>query len=227
MITRATACSRVGSDFQTFTDTDSFRGLFLNLGAPSQCQGMVTAWHLYYELNGCESDDDRSRSTSTTYNAVFVVYQPINSNDHTVSYEVVPGSMKSVTIPCDEDNEERIQSREEIISLEAHEQFMIQRGDVIAVCLPNINRRHALQILEDEGIERNDIYEYTRRRRRIAVRNCNFNRLQEIRSQHLIAKSSYRLYLYAGIGLHTVGNSVDNILILFFLNRYRSSYCHS
>ena len=197
MITRTTACSRVGNDFQTPTDTDDFRGLFLNLGAPSQCQGMVTTWHLYYELDGCGSDDGR-RSASTTYNAVFVVYRPIrNSNDHTVSYEVVPGSMMSVEISCDEDNEQRIQSREEIILLKAHEQFMIQRDDIIAVCLPD--RRCTLQILEDEeGIERNDIYEYTRRGRRNAVRNCNFDRLQKIRSRSLTVKSSYQLYLYAG-----------------------------
>ena len=237
VITGTIACSRVGSDIQTFSDADSFRGLFLNLGAPSQCRGIVTAWHLHYQLDDCESDSSKTRTRptptkATYYTGVFIVYRPINVTNQTSSYEAVPGSMKSVTISCDEENEERAQSREKIILLQTNEQFMIQRDDVIAVCLPEFKKKHRniLQILEDEKeIERNDIYVYKQKN---YVKDCNSNKLQTIRSQQLKVKSSYRLHLYAEIEGRFVcifmGNFVDkkfNLAILFY--RSRTSHYHS
>ena len=205
VITGTIACSRVGSDNQAFSESNNFKereGLYLNLGAPSRCHGMLTAWHLRYEVDDCESDSTRTKTRRTrrmreTYTGVFIVYRPINQ---TMSYEAVPGSMKSVTVSCNEDNDERTHSltrKETIISLQTNEQFMIQRGDVIAVCLPDTSSRHRniFQILEDEEeIERNDIiYEYK------DVKDCNSKKLQTIRSQQLKVKSSYRLHLYAEI----------------------------
>ena len=203
MLTGASACSRVGSDTQTFSDDSDFQreeGLFLNLGAPAQCQGTVTAWHLHYEPNDCSSQKTRTRGRET-FNGVFLIYRPVNNL--TAEYEIVPGSMKLVLIPCDDDDDDeitrsRVRYREETISLQAHEQFTIQRGDVIAVCLPDIKRRYKLHVLEDirNEVERNAcVYEYEGNRR--DVEECNL--LQTIRSQRLRAKSSYQLHLYAEI----------------------------
>ena len=211
----------MGSDTPTFSDASNFeteKGLFLNLEAPAQCQGMVTAWHLRYELNNCNS---RTRSREReTYNGVFVIFRPVNNPP--TEYEIVPDSMKSVLILCDndDDNDETTTRRskakyqEETISLQEHEQFMIQRGDIIAVCLPDIRRRHRLQILENvrNEVERNvGVYEYKYKGQRRDVERCNFNKLQTIRSQHLRAESSYQLHLYAEIAGRFV--AIRNLLI--------------
>ena len=242
MLIGASACSRVGSDnSQTFPESDDSdsdfqdSGLFLNLGSPSQCQGIVTAWHLQYELEDCGSDRvktrpaTRSRETQRgTFSGVFAVYRPINNlTMKQQQYEVVPGSTKTVTISCqdDDDSDDHDESRtrstdagdqdesrtrstdtrdqEETILLEEEKCFMIQIGDVIAICLPrSIKGRRdirRLHILEDIRIEAEtpSVHEYDRRNS--AVNNCNFNKLQMIRSQHLEARSSYRLHLYAEV----------------------------
>ena len=201
MLTGTSACSRVGSDSQTFSDDSDFlnkKGLFLNLDAFSQCQGTVTAWHLRYELDSCRS---RTRSSKETFNGVLAVYRPVNNQK--IEYEIVPNSTKSVMITCDDDDDDDERTRsnardqEQTISLEAEEQFMIQRGDVIAVCLPSIKKRYRLQILEDVGNEIG-IYEYNTRQKD-DVNDCNFNKLQTITSQSLRARSSYQLHLHAEI----------------------------
>ena len=117
---------------------------------------------------------------------MLAAYQPVNNL--TIEYEIVPSSTKSVIITCDDDDE-----RTRTILLEAEEQFMIQRDDVIAVCLP---RRNRLQILEDvrSEIERNaGVYEYDEeyKGQESAVNGCKFNKLQTIKSQSLRARSSY------------------------------------
>ena len=221
MLTGTSACSRVGSDSLSSSDDNNFqsrRGLFLNLGTPSECQGIVTAWHLRYELEECNSRGTRSgRSKSSrdretegeTFNSVFAVYRPVK-----MKYELVPGSTKSVMINycADDDDDESDDTRarsntrtqrsntrdeEKIILLEKQERFMIQKDDVIAVCLPDNIKR--LQILEEvsKGNAVPGVYEYDEKER--AVENCNFNQLQTIRSKHLITLGKYRLNLYAEI----------------------------
>lgn len=255
MLTGASACPRVGSDnsqtheiFHESDDSDSdFRdemGLFLNLGSPSQCQGIVTAWHLQYELKGCGSDRVKTRRSRETqrgaFNGVFAVYRPVNNlTMQQRQHEVVPGSTKMVTISCqdDDDSDDRDESRtrstdtrdrdesrarstdtsdrdesrtrstdtrdqEETILLEEEERFMIQRGDIIAICLPrSIKGRdiRRLHILEDIRIEAEtpSVHEYDGQK--FAVDNCNFDRLQTIRSRLLVERSSYRLHLYAEV----------------------------
>ena len=244
MLTGVSACSRVGSDnSQTFPESDDSdsdfrdeRGLFLNLGSPSQCQGIVTAWHLQYELEDCGSDHvktrpaARSRETQRgTFSGVFAVYRPVNNlTMKQQQHKVVPGSTKTVTISCQDDDdsddrdERRIRStdisdhderrtrstdtrdQEETIMLEEEERFMIQRGDVIAICLPKSIKKsrgiRRLHILEDIRIEAEtpSVHEYDLRRDP-AVNNCNFSGLQTISSQLLKARSRYRLHLYAEI----------------------------
>ena len=238
MLTGTSACSRVGSDSLSSSDDhdndfQNEKGLFLNLGTPSECQGIVTAWHLCYELEECRSSQrarsGKSRKSSSesetdreTFNGVFAVYRPVSNL--TMNYELVPGSTKSVMINCDDDddgdesedtrarsNTGRTQSNtrdeEEIILLEKQERFMIQRDDVIAVCLPNIRMRYRLQILEEVTVtgRRNaapGVHEYDGKGR--ALENCNFNELQTISSDHLKEKKKrerrrYRLNLYAKI----------------------------
>ena len=242
MLTGASACSRVGSDnSQTFPESDDSdsdfrdeRGLFLNLGSPSQCQGIVTAWHLQYELEDCGSDHvktrpaARSRETQRgTFSGVFAIYRPVNNlTMKQQQYKVVPGSTKTVTISCqdDDDSDDRDERRtrstdtsdhderrtrstdtrdqEETIMLEEEERFMIQRGDVIAICLPrSIKGRdiRRLHILEDIRIETEipSVHEYDGQKR--AINDCNFNGLQTISSRLLEERSSYQLHLYAEV----------------------------
>ena len=222
MLTGTSACSRVGTDSQSSSDDSDFqskRGLFLNLGSPSECQGIVTAWHLRYELEECSSQRTRSGRTKSsrdretegeTFNSVFAVYRPISNP--TMQYQLVPGSTKYVMITCDGDDingdddtrktPSNTRDREEIILLENQERFMIQRGDIIAVCLPDIKRRYRLQILEEvrsenEGNAAHGVHKYDGEEH--AVENCNFNGLQTIRLRRRRARSSYRLNLYAEI----------------------------
>ena len=191
------ACSRVGSDNLRLTDEGDFlskKGLFLNLGAPSQCQGTVTAWHLHYGLCNCRI---RPRE------GVLAVYRPVNTGNQTMEYKIVPGSTKPVEVTCkddgDDDTTKSADTRnlgETIIMLKTQEKFMIQSGDVIAICLPN-----RLQVLEevasDHDTQRNDVYRYSGAN----INNCNLDRLQKImpESRHLREKSTYRLHLYAEI----------------------------
>jgi hypothetical protein len=137
-----------------------------------------------------------------------------------MQYEIVPGSTKSVMITCveddhDDDDTRRTRSRsntrktrsstrdrEEIIPLEKQEQFVIQRDDVIAVCLPdNIRERYRLQILEDMTSKIEGVYKYiVNKEVRVTVRNCNFDGLQTIiGSRMLRARSRYQLNLFAEI----------------------------
>ena len=128
-----------------------------------------------------------------TFSGVLAVYRPVNN----LTIEIVPNSTKSVMIICDDDDEDE---RTRSILLKAEEQFMIQRGDVIAVCLP---RRYRLQMLEDvrSEIERNTgVYEYVdKRQKKSAVNGCKFNELQTIESQSLRARNNYRLHVHVDI----------------------------
>ena len=238
MLTGTSACSRVGSDSLSSSDDNDFqsrRGLFLNLGTPSECQGIVTAWHLRYELEECSSQRTRSGRTKSsrdretegvTFNSVFAVYRPIGNL--TMKYELVPGSTKSVMINCDDDDDAddaddtddtddtrassntrrtRSSTRDEeeiLILLEKQERFMIQRDDVIAVCLPDIKTKYRLRILENVGSENNlgnaapGVHKYDGEEH--VLENCNFNGLQTIRSGFLRAlRRRYQLNLYAEI----------------------------
>ena len=235
------ACSRVGSNVQPTSPgsgASNFieeEGLFLNLGAPSQCQGMVTAWHLRYQLKDCEVAGPTKTKTNTgsqshsrsrrsgRENGVFAVYRPINN--HTMEYKIVPGSIKSIMIACDDDSttgdddktddddddtsshdqsrrsrsrRSKTIQREEVISLEAEEQFMIEKGDIIALCLPDVSSRYRLEIVEDtENSGIITVYEYWPKRR--DVRDCNLSDdLQMIKSP-LTARPSYQLNIQAEI----------------------------
>ena len=240
MLTGTSACSRVGSDSLSSSDDhdndfQDEKGLFLNLGTPSECQGVVTAWHLRYELEECRSSQTarsgKSRKSSSesetdreTFNGVFAVYRPVSNLTMKYELSLVPSSTKSVMINCDDDdaydddntrarsNTRRTRSstrdvEEILIPLEKEEQFTIQRDDVIAICLPDIER-YRLQIIEKVRSENKlgnvapGVHEYDRKGR--ALDNCNFNELQTISLDHLKEKKKgerrrYRLNLYAEI----------------------------
>lgn len=187
-ITRATAqCSKVGTDGNSFSGYfKEWDGLFLNIGSPSQCSGTVVSWHFHYELDGCRYSKSKYR------HGIFLVYRPVSNH----SYEVVPGSVKEVTVPCQDDD--GIQSWEEMLPLS--EQFTVQKGDIIAACLP-YNKRirmEPLQILEyGKDIRVNNIHEYYDAGGDID--DCRINRLQTVITRDIRSRRYYQLHLYAEI----------------------------
>ena len=214
VISTAHACFSVGSDSWDPSDNDFTKrnGLFLNLRDPSKCNGTVVSWHLHYESSNdrCE----RSRSNSVTLS----VYRPTLSN-HTMSssyYELVSGSNKSVALPCHDRMQgrsgRRIQSFMETLS--PSERFVIQKDDIVAVCLPRKTSRHikVLNELDEDRSKSRDnsrsgtkrrlspiIYEYRSRSKDRDIDACVFDSLQIIQSRDLQPKRNSHLHLYANI----------------------------
>ena len=97
----------------------------MNLGAPAQCSGIVTAWHFCYGVSECEMD--------TKYHATFLVYRP--SKNHTSGeLLVVPESIRSVSLAMECGNKRRVKCSKEMLSSE--KQFIVEENDILAVCLP-------------------------------------------------------------------------------------------
>lgn len=186
----------------------------MNLRDPSRCNGTVLSWHLYYESrnNRCQ----RSRSYSVT----FLVYRPLPSNYKLSSpyhyYELVSGSNKSVTLPCNDRTHDRsrrgIQSFMETLS--PSERFIIQTDDIVAVCLPKETSRHIriLNELDSDRLRPRDnsrsgtkrrlspiIYEYRSHSKNRDIEACVFDSLQTIQSGDIHPRRNDHLHLYANI----------------------------
>lgn len=176
--------------------------MFLNLQDPSQCNGTVESWHLHYEINNrC----GRSKSYSVT----FLVYRPLLSS-HAMSslYELVSGSSKSVTLPCHDKSRHRVQLLMEMLS--PSERFVIQRDDVVAVCLPGVSSKiKVLNKLDNDKSRSRDsetretlgpmIYEYHSPKNHHDIDTCVFDSLQTIQPRYMQLIRGSHLHLYANI----------------------------
>ena len=124
-------CSTVGSDIQLLSHQFRPRqGLYLNLGAPSTCSGIVTCW------NYCYGDSDCSNGS---HSATFMVYRPKENSSNEL--QLVPESIKSVSVRCQDKHP--IKCRQEV--LPRSEWFAIHVNDIVSVCLPR--QRHRFRLI--------------------------------------------------------------------------------
>ena len=182
----AAECSTVGSDLRALSHRFKEReGLYLNLGASSQCRGTVTAWHFCYGMSECETD--------VKYHATFLVYRPINRNYTSSELSIVPESIKSTSLGCQ--NRSKVKCGKEMLL--SSEQFMVQENDVVAVCLP-AEREKRLQLIsrkydEDEGTEGTLYQHYSE------IEGCDRNKLRTVNMQGITPHTYLQLHLHAEV----------------------------
>ena len=173
--------------------------LFINFGAPAQCNATVTSWHYcYYNRftdDECEDDED-----AVSYMTKFLVYRQTGNS----TYEPVPESTKLVTLSLRCPSDGGFQCR--TVSLPPSEQFTIQKNDIVAACLmDNPIRVVGYEILgSSQKVYLYDANNYER---------CTTSQLQTIYTQNsefTLRGGIYRLHLYA----ETTSKCEHNIITL-------------
>ena len=147
---QGTVCPTLGSNIQTQYDQSSRVRLFMNFGAPAQCNGTVTSWR-YCSYNRYQEEDDECDDRED-YTSVFLVYRQTGAS----TYEPVPGSSKEVilTLRCPSHGGFRC---DRVTTLSETEQFTIQENDIVAACLMNSPIRVVGE--QSSGIS-NEVYQY-------------------------------------------------------------------
>ena len=122
--------STVGDDIRLLSHQFLPRqGLYLNLGAPSTCNGTVTCWNYCYGNSFCSNH---------SHYATFMVYRPREDNSNEL--QLVPESIKSVSVRCQ--NKNPIKCGKEV--LPRSEWFAIRKNDIVSVCLSQQRPRFQL-----------------------------------------------------------------------------------
>ena len=183
-------CPLLGSDLQSEFSRSSEEKLFLNFGAPAQCNGTVTLWRYcsynsYLQGDECDGSED--------YTSKFLVYRQTGNS----TYEPVPGSTKSVTITLNCPSDGGFRCREATLS--QSEQFTIQQNDIVAACLIDIIA-NPLRIVGEGNTQTGSgqVYHYDG----FLYQLCTSNQLQTIdtqRSEFTSENGTYRLHLYAEV----------------------------
>ena len=166
-------------------DFASRRGLFFIKGAPSRCNGYVTTWQFRYACG-----------TRRQSNIVLLVYRP--TNNHT--FNIVTESIKAVTISCSNVTIGKEHVWEERLS--SFEEFLIEKGDVLAVCLPkNEEQKPIFKIFQFKSLHHNNsipsVYKLVTNDN--SIDNCALNRLQTVDSLDVRGRPSLHLNLYVNI----------------------------
>ena len=183
-------CPLLGSNIQTEYSQSNRERLFMNFGAPAQCNSTVTSWR-YCSYNRYLEEDDECDDREY-YTSVFLVYRQTGAS----TYEPVPGSRKSVTISlrCPRDGGfqcDRVQT------LSQAEQFTIQENDIVAACLKDTGSTNPIRLVgyQSSGAS-SDVYQYNANN----YEDCTTSQLQSIDVQNSDFTSgtvNYRLHLYA------------------------------
>ena len=118
-----------------------------------------------------------------------MVFHPVSNG---TSYEVVPGSIKSFTLVCHDDGIRMVQP-----TLLTFEAFIIQRGDIIAVCLPRQGQNDLRVITRKRTTETKFLYEYDPQGP--DDDDCEFDREFAVNSEDLEQRRYLHLHLYPGI----------------------------
>ena len=181
-------CPLFGSNIVAQYSESSREKLFMNFGAPAQCNGTVTSWR-YCTYNRYLQDDECEDTES--YSSVFLVYRQTGNS----TYEPVPGSTKSVTLSlrCPSDGGFQCGRLE---TLSQSEQFTIQENDIVAACL----KSSPIRVIGDEssGSSR-QVYQYdgflyqlcqTSQLQTIDVRNSDFTLNNGVHRFHLYAETN-------------------------------------
>ena len=184
----------------------------MNFGAPAQCNGTVTSW-TYCSYNtfsqscdggdddgddsdGSDSDDgdggDDNGGSSASYTSVFLVYRQTGAS----TYQLVPGSRKSVTLTLRCSNRRGFQCNR-VETLSQSEQFTIQENDIVAACLKDTGSTNPIRLVgyQSSGPS-NDVYQYNVNN----YEDCTTTQLQSIDVQNtnfITNGGIYRLHLYA------------------------------
>ena len=185
-------CPLLGSDLQSQFTQSSEEKLFLNFGAPAQCNGTVTSWRYcsynsYLQSDECDSPED--------YTSKFLVYRQTGNS----TYEPVPRSNKSVTITLRCPSDGGFRCRE--VTLSQSEQFTIQQNDIVAACLMNnFFSIYSLRIVGEGSNQTGSgqVYQYDR----FLYQLCTSTQLQTIdtqRSEFTSRNGIYRLHLFAEV----------------------------
>ena len=151
--TSPNTCPLLGSKIETRFLQSSRERLFMNFGAPAQCNGTVISWrYCYYNIN---PDDDCAESSDDTvsYRSVFLVYRKIGDS----TYAPAPETRKVVTLTpgC---SSQRAQLPCQEVALSPSEQFKVQQNDIIAACLPSV--RSIRVVGEDSSGPSTGVYQY-------------------------------------------------------------------
>ena len=183
-------CPILGSNIQTQYTQSTRERLFMNFGAPAQCNGTVTSWR-YCSYNRYLTEEDECDGTER-YTSVFLVYRQTGAS----TYEPVPGSRMSVTITlrCPRDGGFRC---DRIETLSQDEQFIIQENDIVAACLMDTGSTNPIRMVgyQSSGSSTN-VYQYNANN----YEDCTTSQLQSIDVQNSAFTSgtvNYRLHLYA------------------------------
>lgn len=208
-------CPLLGSNFHTQFSQSNRARLFMNFGAPAQCNGTVTSWHYcsYNEYIHCDDDadddddydddddDDDSDGScrSQHYTSKFLVYRQTGPS----TYQPTPGSTKLVTLSLTVPSDGGFQCRN--ISLSQPEQFIIQKNDIVAACLMDNRSTNPIRIVgEQNSGPSKQVYRYNADN----YEDCTVSQLQTInintQDGTFLQSIKYRLHLYA----ETTGNSV-------------------
>ena len=181
-------CPLLGSNDQSRYSESNEEKLFMNFGAPAQCNGTVTSWR-YCSYNRYLQDDECEGTES--YSSVFLVYRQTGAS----TYEPVPGSSKSVTISlrCPRDGGFQCGRVE---TLSQAEQFTIQENDIVAACL----KFSPIRLVGDESSgQSRQVYQYdgsfyqlclTSQLQTIDIQNSAFTLNNGVHRLHLYAETS-------------------------------------
>lgn len=182
-------CPVAGDDSQARLTQSTRERLFMNFGAPAQCNGTVTSWR-YCSYNRYTQEDDECEG-SEFYTSVFMVYRLTGPS----TYEIVPGSMKSVTITLRCPRDGGFRCREAMLA--TAEQFEIQQNDIVAACLRDTSSTNPIRIVGEDRIgATGDVYQYNA----LNYQRCSAAQLQRIDIQNsafTMNNGEFRLHLYA------------------------------
>ena len=154
-------------------------GTFMNFGAPSPQTGVVTSWNFYYSC---------VLPKIIHYRATFMMYR---LNSTTSQYQVIPKSIQSISVQCMDGGVTLRGNR----TLMVEEQFQVEEGDIVAICLPN-DGTAPLQIaskLNDNRDRVSNIREFSVKR----GEGCSTEQLQTISFQDLSLRQDLLLHLHA------------------------------
>ena len=185
-------CPLLGSDIQSQFSQSNKERIFINFGAPAQCNGTVTSWR-YYSYNRYQEEDDECDDREY-YTSKFLVYRQTGSS----TYQPVPGSTKSVTISLRCPSHGGFRSRS--VTLSQSEQFSIQQNDIVAACLIDSGSTNPLRIVGEGSSQSGSgqVYQYDVS----GYQSCTTTELQSIDTQNPDFTSRngiYRLHLYAEV----------------------------
>ena len=210
----ANACPLLGSNVTTQFTRPSRNKLFMNFGAPAQCNGTVTSWH-YCSYNQYLEDNEDCEGTES-YTSIFLVYRQTGPS----TYQRVAGSSKSVTISlnCPSDGGFRCDRSQ---TLSPSEQFDIQENDIVAACLRNFGFiANPIQLVgEQSSGPSSQVYWYDGNN----YETCSDSQLETIDIQNsafTLDSGVYRLHLHAEI------DSKPSYSSKVYFNCY-SHYCYN